>query len=239
MTSLKLGIVGLESAEISRVRILLRLLAGSPNFHWSYAAVGPFDAVLIAQSIATPVDAVRIDVLPAGAAAVGGSLLLPIDANALEEVLYILQRQLQPTEFGELFESPLSVSTSIEEHSLVIARVAPTSAQNHFSIDDSAKYKLKRWPPQAVLRDRKDRVRIANLISRNSFSVEQIVQSSGISKAEVRSFITVLQSFGILNVNETTVEQSTLRLSTHTSAAPRQGMAKRSLLSAIRRTLGI
>ncbi|MDH0774334.1 hypothetical protein N5C96_13095 [Delftia tsuruhatensis] len=108
MTSLKLGIVGLESAEISRVRILLRLLAGSPNFHWSYAAVGPFDAVLIAQSIATPADAVRIDVLPAGAAAVGGSLLLPIDANALEEVLYILQGVLSRNR--RKFRQPINVA---------------------------------------------------------------------------------------------------------------------------------
>lgn len=239
MTALKLGIIGLEPIEISRVRILLRLLTGSPNFHWSYAAVCPFDAVLIAQGIAAPADAVRIDVLPAGAAATSGSLLLPIDANALEDVLYILQRQLQPTEFGELFESPLSISTSMEEHSLITLPVAQISAQNQFSIDDNAEYKLKRWPPQAVLRGSKDRVRIANLISRNSFSVEQIVQSSGISKTEVQSFITVLQSFGILNVTETALEQSTLSLSTHTSAAPRQGMARRSILSAIRRTLGI
>lgn len=239
MTALKLGIIGLEPTEISRVRILLRLLTGSPNFHWSYAAVGPFDAVLIAQGIAAPADAVRIDVLPAGAAAISGSLLPPIDANALEDVLYILQRQLQPTEFGELFESPLSISTAMEEHSLITVPVAQTSAQNQFSIDDNAEYKLKRWPPQAVLRDSKDRVRIANLISRNSFSVEQIVQSSGISKTEVQSFITVLQSFGILNVTETALEQLTLRRSTHTSAVPRQGVAKRSLLSTIRRTLGI
>lgn len=235
MTALKLGIIGLDSADISRVKILLRLLTGSHNLHWVYVAKGPFDATLTAQGVATLPGAVRIDVLPAGAAAVRGALVLPVEAGALENVLYSLQKQLQPAVFGEVLAATPPVLGSANAS----AAVPATTVHNLPVMDDTAEYKLKRWPPQAILRDSKDRIRIANLISRKSFSVAQIVISSGISKTEVQSFITVLQSFGIVNVDETTLAESTVRLYTHSRAASSQAKAKRSLLSAIRRTLGI
>lgn len=235
MITLKLGIIGLQSADISRVRILLRLLKGSPNFQWVYAADGPFDAVLIAQGVATYTGGVRIEVLPSDGEATNGALLLPIEAQALEEVLCKLQTQLQPTVFGEFFEIPSVMSKSAEMH----VTVPEVPAQKLSTLDDTAEYRLKRWPPQLVLRDSKDRIRIANLISRNSFSVEQIVQSTGVSKTEVQSFIAVLQSFGIVSVAETALEQFKASLNHNTSAAQSQVQTKWGLFSAIRRTLGI
>lgn len=257
MTALKLGMEGLESAEVSRVRILLRLLKGNVQFAWEYAAEGPFDALLCANAVAQSRCAVVIDVLPQGSAAAAGALSRPIEAEQLEALLLGLQNQLQPTVFGELMPEPDNVSLSFAEtYAAPLAPVAeralvqpqepltPSAALPRFISADltpltgTEEYKLKRWPPQAVLRDSKDRIRIANLISRKHFSVDQLAQSSGIAVAEVQAFITVLQSFGIVNVALARPIASVQRLSTATCAAPRQKQ-KRSFLSALRRKLGI
>ncbi|MDZ7891565.1 MAG: hypothetical protein U5L73_07375 [Rhodoferax sp.] len=253
MTPLTLGIEGLESAELSRVRILLRLLKGNPHFHWTYAAEGPFDALLCANPEALARSAVVIDVLPTGSARSAGTLVRPIEAANLEALLMQLQNQLQPTVFGGLEPELGDIFASFAEtHAGALDRVppltpallpAPQAGLNEAAAEPESsfgneEYRLKRWPPQAVLRDSKDRIRLANLISRKSFSIEQLVQSSGISQGEVQAFITVLQSFGIVNVAQATVSASVPRLSTATCAAPRQKQ-KRSFLSAIRRKLGI
>lgn len=257
MSALKLGIEGLESAEVSRVRILLRLLKGNAQFAWEYAVEGPFDALLCANAVAKARCAVVIDVLPQGLAASAGALSRPIEADQLEALLLGLQNQLQPTVFGELMPEPFDVFGSFAEtHAAPMAPVVERTPPNLQSPITAAalssstihgalagtptteEYKLKRWPPQAVLRDSKDRIRLANLISRKPFSIEQLSQSSGIAVAEVQAFITVLQSFGIVNVALATPSVSVPRLSTATCAAPRQKQ-KRSFLSAIRRKLGI
>lgn len=255
MNALKLGTEGLESAEISRVRILLRLLAGNPHFKWVYATEGPFDAILCSNAWPVARCAITIDLLPEGS--IGGSdcLVRPIEADALEALLFKLQGQLQPTVFAEL--SPIEFDIFAAPHktratsqATVAEAPRPPQAtpkvfevlkpQDVASAGDSEQYRLNRWPPQAVLRDSKDRLRLANLISRKSLSVEQLVQSSGIATAEVQAFLTVLQSFGIVNVELIAPSASVPRMSTDTCVAPRQKQKqKRSFLSALRRKLGI
>lgn len=227
MSLLKLGIEGLESAEVSCVKILLRLLTGNPQFAWVYATEGPFDALLCGDRETHTRCAVVIDVLPAGCAADTGALSRPIEADKLETLLLTLQNQLQPTVFGELLPEADGIFGSFETTHAAPLEATPTP-----------EYKLNRWPPQAVLRDSRDRIRLANLISRKSLTVEQMVQGSGISRAEVQAFVTVLQSFGIVSVALAATGSSVPRLSTATCAAPRQKQ-KRSFLSAIRRKLGI
>lgn len=101
MTALKLGIEGLNIADISRIKILLRLLTGTHNFLWVFASEGPYDAVLTDQEHPTAIaNAVRIEVLPEGSMGGPSVLVKPIDATQLEEVLQALQNQLQPTVFG-------------------------------------------------------------------------------------------------------------------------------------------
>lgn len=258
MSVLKLGIEGLESADVSRVRILLRLLTGNPQFAWVYAAEGPFDALLAGDGETQTRCAVVIDVLPAGSTAYAGAICRPIEADALEALLLTLQNQLQPTVFGELLPGSDDIFGSFE--ATHAAPLAPTPAPVQMLVTPAVtstvvasstrltadlmaasgteEYKLKRWPPQAVLRDSRDRIRLANLISRKSLTVEQMVQGSGISRAEVQAFVTVLQSFGIVSVALAATGSSVPRLSTATCAAPRQKQ-KRSFLSAIRRKLGI
>jgi hypothetical protein len=251
MLSLKLGIEGLESAEVSRVRILLRLLKGNPEFAWDYATEGPFDALLSAIPQSAQRAAVVIDLLPEGTRTYPGALVRPVAADALETVLMALQSQLQPTVFGDLAPAELAsnpVETRLAEAVVPQPRPAPpvvlrSAALPQTTVEAVAnlgneEYKLKRWPPQAVLRDNKDRIRLANLISRKPFTAAQMAQLSGLALADVQAFITVLQSFGIVSVALAAPVASAQRLGTDTCVAPRKN-SKRGFLSALRRKLGI
>ncbi len=228
--------MGLTSIEVSRVRILIRLLRGASDFHWVYAPDAPFDAVLVGQDAKAPTGAIVIDVLPAGSQSANAALKQPIEVPALEGLLYKLQVQLQPTDFGGLYEIPRTKSAPEDAPPPLGSPGAPN--ESPLTVEDNASYKLTRWPPQVVLRDSKDRLRIANLISRNAFSVEEVVRSTGISKEEVQSFMTVLQSFGIVKVE---ISHGLTRDPSYAypNTTPSQILVKRGLLSAIRRTLGI
>lgn len=243
MTALKLGIEGLEIFEINRIKILLRLLGGVDNFFWVYSPEEPYDAVLTnkASSFSKMQHPVTIEVLAAGSHERPGALVSPIDTSKLEMLLVSLQNQLQPVLSGDIFpkfqgivakQSTVQAVSSVAEDGRKALSVAEKMPEL---------YKLKKWPPQAVLQNNKERIRLANLLSRKSLSIDQLELDSGIAKTEIQSFIKVLQSLRLVMVNVSPLSAVNHGISSvdRTCTFPIQGKAKRSLVLAIRRKLGI
>jgi hypothetical protein len=174
-----LGVHALTPAEagLARAHVLL-LAAGHPNFRWTFATDGPCDA-LLAQAGSTP-DRSRART---GAIAFLGDG--PGDAR-------LLQRPLQRDALLAWLEQ---VERQLER------AAAPASAA---AVADSEaalpRWRLRRWPPQMLIREDASRVRMATLLSRRALNVAELQALSGARPEEVRVFIQLMQSVSLLQV---------------------------------------
>ena len=195
MTTLKLGAQGLSDPEIGLVKTLLKLMATEPEFSWIFATNGPFDALLADASVAEPnKDAVCvIQLVTQGHAVAPGQFARPINAPALEGWLRSAERQLKPTVYMGLDYQ--THASALQDKPVPRFQAAASSAPVQ---DTGERYKLIRWPPPMTLRNDRNRVRLATLITRQAMDLKQLAQISGQSVAECGAFIMVLNSLSLV-----------------------------------------
>lgn len=204
----------LSGAEAGLVRALIQLLAqGSPGFPWQFSHEGPFDALIInanSPDIRNP--ALRQTSKAVSALAEPGTVVpaelevleRPLRAERLESWLVRVQQQLGawPGSAPPRIDTPL------------------------------VRYKLKRWPPAALLHGDAQRIRLATLLSRKPMDVSELTILSGQDHERCDTFINLLQGFGILDAF--VPEAAPLG-----QAAPHRPAAHRGLIQSIRRRLGL
>jgi hypothetical protein len=167
------------------VRALVQLLAqGSSTFPWKYSNEGPYDALIVNAQSADIRDpnfrgsAKAISTLGEAPATVPADLEVlewPLRADRLESWLMRVQ--------GTLGALPAADSPAPLSHGS-----AP-----------SVRYKLKRWPPDALLHGDPQRIRLATLLSRKALDERELARLSGQDVERCHTFIQLLQGFKILD----------------------------------------
>lgn len=186
---LRLGTLGLPQAEAGLVRAWLVLAATEPGFDWRLGQEPPYDALLAdgahlsLRSEGLPVLGERLCVLGQTSAT------LPAGATLMERPL----RQEALT--GWL--SRLGVSMRATS-ALQVAQPAATPAGAGLAEATATRWKLRRWPPQQLLRDSRTRMRMASLLSRRALSVDELAYLSGGDPADCQVFLQMLQGFDLL-----------------------------------------
>jgi hypothetical protein len=219
MTFLRLGVHQLPTAQAGLVRALMQLLSkGSNEFRWTFAQEAPYDALIVhaeSPDIADPellrkAHALSALVEPHCAAPPQlEALPWPLQADRLESWLTRVQRTL-----------------GVPEH-------LPASLQPQAPGEPG--YRLKRWPPDALLHGDVKRVRLATLLSRRHLAISELSQVSGQETERCRTFLQLLQNFDLLDIQQATPVQR----SPATSSAPSVSPIRHSLISSIRRRLGL
>ncbi|RYF14475.1 MAG: hypothetical protein EOO30_18065 [Comamonadaceae bacterium] len=154
MTLLQLGVYQLPKAEAGLVRALVVLLAqDEAGFRWAFSADGPHDA-LIADAAC---DAALLATRSRCVALLGGDAPATSDVGALG----------RPLDKGELRAWLRRAEERLAAGSRVVATAVPPPAQ-------APVYKLKRWPPQSLLRADPRHLRAAAVLARGGMDARQL-----------------------------------------------------------------
>jgi hypothetical protein len=175
----RLGVEGLPAAEAGLVRALVVLLAREGEEDaWAFASQGPFDALIVdAQTAASGTRQAAPAVAWLGA-----------EPGAQPDGVHALPRPLRM----ETLDAWLMQLRGRLGTPLQVQGVATTAA--------GPRYKLRRWPPQALLRSDPQRVRMATLLSRRALAASELSALSGLAEAACQTFLQLLQSFTLLEV---------------------------------------
>jgi len=222
MNARTLGVHGLPSAEAGLVRALLALLGtGDAGCRWTFVPAGQCD-VLLADAGSAAVDRARSDrqaraLLLLGTDGPGNAdaLQRPLRANELEAALRRLAGLLGCT--GETAPSAPAARAATAETTTATTR-----------------YKLRQWPPAALLRGEPQRIRMATQLSRRFLSATELGQLTNQDPARCLVLLQLLQGFGLLEAQVPAGAPS--RVAPAAAAAPAGGWA---LVRSIKRRLGL
>jgi len=251
MDSLKLGLVGLPAAESNLVATLFRLHRVEPSFIWSLAETGPFDAVLADATVSDE----RLRAFAGKSAQV--RRLMPVGQVAKEEGAMSrpirsdhLVAWLNAIEVGVLHGGGdgFAATSAQSGHVSLALGVQPDSLDQLLAARGGAanqRFKLRRWPPPAILAADVVRIRAATLLSRRLMSLAELSTVSGMPPNRCEEFVGELTHVGLLEIAEdlpkTAPAQSMPQQAEDVHARPAVTKAGfgRALISSIRRRFGM
>lgn len=240
MSTLRLGAYKLPAAEVVLLQTLLRLYSHGSAFRWTFVTAPPYDAVLVdgttdegsSPEVARMAKAV-LRLTRMGSEAEPNTLQRPIRADRLQD-------WLKTTEHDLLETRP---ATQLPDNADTQPAASPASAPAAPAVAVSpVRFKLRRWPPAALLRSDPNRIRMATLLSRRALNAAELATISQQPVNECQAFLQTLQTTGLVEVaQEAPVAPAAAPQSS--AAAPTTVAAKpafaRGLISGIRRRLGL
>jgi hypothetical protein len=234
--TLRVGVLNVIEREAMLLRGLIRLNADSEHCQdWQLVDCAPYDLLFVdpvhtdapslaALSVSTPI----VSLINKQQQDQANSLQRPISSDAL---IHCLARARQ-----HATRAPAVIALDVPKQSM-----SGITATQPVTLDWSAKFKLLRWPPMAVLRGEPARLRMATMLSRQAMKVKELAQFAQQPLEQVQQFINALHQAGLLFIGH------------HNDAhAPKLGQALqfgvkhsvasltlRGLMSHIRQKLGI
>lgn len=229
----RLGAHALAAAEVVLVQTLCRLYRhGREPFPWVFATTAPYDAVLVDATDAQALQWARSRNIRAVLRLTGmqaprapDALVRPIRAEHLREALRALERSWS-----------VPAPPAMARNGGPAPAPASGMAEGQAAGPGAVRLKLRRWPPEALLRRDAGRVRMATALSRRAFSVAELAAISGQPESDCRLFMRLLQSAGLADAEHPaapTPPRPTEAASTFS------GGRLRGLITGIRRHLGI
>lgn len=264
---LRLGAYKLPAAEVVLVQTLFRLYAHGDTFNWTFVTAPPYDALLADgttdEGASPEVDRMARAVLRltrANPEAPPNTLPRPIRADHLLNWLKAVEREWQnpsapapasakpaapapAAPVSAVKSAPASPAPSASADTVAKPRSKPTSS----APPSPVRYKLRRWPPAAMLRNDPHRIRMATLLSRRALNAAELADISGQPVGECQAFLQLLHSTGLVlpHPDPATAAASAPANEPTRAAAPAPAPAApkptfaRSLISGIRRRLGL
>ena len=237
MSTLRLGAYKLPAAEVVLVQTLFRLYAHGDAFRWTFVTAPPYDALLADgttdEGMSPAVDAMakavlRLTRMNSGQAP--NTLERPIRADRLQDWLKSTEHDLLQTRPATLIEEATQPDAVEAEATTPAAPINPV------------RFKLRRWPPAALLRSDPNRIRMATL-SRRALNAAELATISQQPVQECQAFLTTLQTTGLVDVEKAPVAPPAGSAPAQAAAAPKPAAPApafaRGLISGIRRRLGL
>lgn len=238
MSTLRLGAYKLPAAEVVLVQTLFRLYSHGDTFRWTFVTAPPYDALLVDgttdEGMNPDVDrmakaVLRLTRMNSGRAP--NTLERPIRADRLQDWLKSTEHDLLQTRPATLIEEATQPDAVEAEATTPAAPINPV------------RFKLRRWPPAALLRSDPNRIRMATLLSRRALNAAELATISQQPVQQCQAFLTTLQTTGLVDVEKETVAPPAGSAPAQAAAAPKPAAAApafaRGLISGIRRRLGL
>lgn len=255
---LRCGVVGLSPAELSLVRILLRLYKHSvDDFRWILVETAPYDALMVdwklGEAVAPGGIGPSVPTLMVGPSTMPGlanMLTRPIRSELMEAWLQQTQRDLLAR--GQSAIGNALPPTTVTVHGADFAQASAPRLKTPTDVAagnasqataDAALYKLLRWPPAAMLRNDPTQIRMATVLSRRAVTVSELAQLSQYTLDTAHAFVVSMRGAGLLTMPTGVASASARSASSPaaaTSAYSRTSQKiERSLMSRIRLRLGL
>ena len=241
MSNLRLGAYKLPAAEVVLIQTLFRLYSHGGDFNWTFATAPPYDALLVdgASSDADSPEVARmarsiLRLTRMNGEAGPDTLQRPIRADKLQDWLNSVSYGFQDT------RPVAQTSTPASEPPPAAAAEAPAISVS------PVRFKLRRWPPAALLRSDPNRIRMATVLSRRALNAAELSSISGQSVGDCQAFLQTLQTTGLVEIQQEAPvaaapanTEASSRPATAAAAAVAKPTFARSLISGIRRRLGL
>lgn len=192
--TLRLGTHMLPTAESNLIKTLLRLFKYDDQFRWVFVDAPPYDALVVDLLAA---DFARQDLLAATPFILyigqqthqtGGDVLArPIHAEKLEAWL-------------KNIDADAAIASAARQQRAAISASLPVATSR--ADTGRQRFKLRRWPTAAIMRNDRQRIRLATLLSRRALKLDELASLSELSVDYCRDFLHVLKSTSLLDVLE-------------------------------------
>ena len=234
MSTLRLGTYQLPAAEVVLVRTLFRLFSHGESFRWTFVDQPPYDALLVdgTSGEATSPEVLRmakaeLRLTRMHADPAPNSLPRPLRADQLQDWLKTTEHELLETRPAPVVPEPMAQTDAPATDPALETGVQPL------------RFKLRRWPPAALLRGDSNRIRMATLLSRRAFNAAELATVGQQSFSDSQTFLQVLLSTGLVDVQGESLQPAGgAPRAALPVAAPTPSLA-RGLISGIRRRLGL
>jgi len=220
MTAFTLGVHNLPAAEVVLIKTLLRLFSHDASFQWRFAEAGPFDAVLADATCVAghpPASLARavLKITRVNAAMDADSISRPIRAEQLQAWL---ERQ--------------------EQRVRALPRL-PVIEPRRPAVKGGGgiRFKLRRWPSAALLKNDPQRIRLATLLARRALGARELSSISRLPAEQCQDFVDTLRQADLLEVLEAPTTAASPAAATARPAPP--ASFAHSLITGIRRRLGL
>jgi hypothetical protein len=205
MNFLKLGLVGLSSAEEALVATLFRLHGVDPSFIWTLASVEPFDALLVdtqsydaacARWKGRKTHIMRLGPLTGDA---DGVLSRPIRSDLLLRWLNSIEVEILHGG-QDPFASTVSASAFSSLHWKVSSffGIGQEDALHVFKTGGCT-FKLRRWPTPDLLKGDVHRIRMATMLSRRHLKLNELSSLCRMPEVKCEEFVKELYKSQLLD----------------------------------------
>ncbi|MDQ3060272.1 MAG: hypothetical protein M3R45_12270 [Pseudomonadota bacterium] len=229
MSKFRLGTYRLPPGEMVLIRTLVRLFSQDAAFGWVLTDEGPYDALIVNDTLPSAHEAQTAPV---------ASIVLKLTAGNSAPSPHTLQRPIKAEKLqGWLKTAALELS----------ARRAAAPPASLAAIPQ-ARFKLLRWPPNAVLQNDAKLIRMSTLLSRRALQLSELAELSHQSAEACLMFIEKLMPMQLIACEALatpTAGASFAVLQPGGAPAPKPASASapmpfhRGLISGIRKRLGL
>jgi hypothetical protein len=218
MTILRFGIPHLSDPEVRLVKAFFRLYSQDPTFRWTIVEGPPYDVLLVDESVSEDVVAGTVLTLTPVKSELPNTLERPLRSDHLEAWLKKAEYDLR---------NARSQPQSPEGQPIDEQRIDPTS---------SSHFKLRRWPPPALLGPNPVRVRMATLISRRALRLDEMAAITEQPLAECAAVVNLLRGAGLIEIQDLPDKPITMGRAGSRFA---DQSVKQSFVSGVRNKLGL
>ena len=189
MRTLKLGMRGLPTRDEQLIRNLMRMFAHDPLFHWELSKGDELDVVALDVKLAANKPRCRYR-----------AVLLLSDSPVPEDD-HVLTRPLQASAFRHWLISAESALSQADTSTLIDTSFDRGQANGSKPASKPLRFKLRSWPPSIMLRSDPMLERMAQLLSDEAMTMNELGQASGAPITVCQNFLRKLQLLGLLDIS--------------------------------------
>ncbi|MBW8831343.1 MAG: hypothetical protein JF606_18355 [Burkholderiales bacterium] len=248
---LKLLVQNLTDADLAKAAAFLRIGRERLKFDWKIVYSGELDVLMLGSDEAQtvrgmvddPVATLRVVDAHAAGAETSSHLVRPLEYERFIEMLSGVERRVAATPAAAPAATPVSSKPSLNT---TPPAPAPPPA---VVLPPAARFRLRRWPPLALLQGYRYHPRLASFLSARHLDLDELARLSNVGKEECQEFLLALMKGEVLDVELAGARRpepppTPPPVSTAGTTSPRRPVSSspaidRGLLSKIRLSLGL
>jgi len=227
---LRLLMQSLNDTDIARVSAFLSIGRDRLQYDWQVVAAGEVHVLMLGAAepstvlgiVDSPIATLRVTDARAGAQEAPDTLVRPLQYEALVDALCAVEHKLSGR--------PAAASPAAQ----------PAQGALAAALSPGDRFRLRRWPPTAMLQGGRYHQRLASFLSARHLDLEELARLSNVAPAQCEAFLAALIAAGLLDVKPAE-EPAPLAAAAAPRGSPplRPPTSDTGLFGRIRRSLGI